>query len=177
MKKIIPLLILLFVYFSLTCNIYAKGMGIKCGYVNMMDDYNNDGYNNTWSVGAFFDMGTFIFNSLKFRPGLDYICMKDDGNVPEFDIWGIHLDWYWFFLDSSGSLDPFLGFSTALNYYNYEDSSTEEDSDAGIEGFAGIDYNLSGPLSLTFEFRFLIHDIADRNAAILKGSIGALYSF
>ena len=175
MKKFTIAIAVLFIFFMAFGDLSAGGIGIKGGYSKMMDDYSDADFDDTWCLGIFFDAGTFLFDSLRFRPGFDYLTLENDaGNFA--DVWGIHLDWYWFF-SKSGSISPFLGFGPALNYYNYDNDSTQGDSDAGIEGFGGIDFNLSGPLTLIFEMRLVFHDIADRNATILKGNVGFLYSF
>lgn len=173
MKKIIVIFLIMFFSICFLNNSYAKGMGIKLGYASMIDEYDDEGVDNTWSLGVLFDMGTFLFKSLRFRPSIDYLELENNYDV---DVYAVHTDWYWFFMQNSDPVAPFLGFGTALNYYKIEDS--DDDSDAGIEGFAGIEYDLSGnPLTLQGELRFLIHDIADRGRAILKFNISAIYDF
>ena len=180
MKKFVVLLMIAGMVILCSTSLFAAAIGGKIIYNNMMDDY-ADLYENNLSGGIFFDIGRFLFNSLRFRPGLDYVNMeyKDDrsGQGYEFECYGIHLDWYWFFLKSR-SLAPFLGFGPALNYYQYnEDQTDDNDSDAGIEGFGGIEFNLSGPLSIMLEIRLVIHDIADTGTRILKPSLGLIYYF
>lgn len=182
MKKLVLTIMVVFV----STSVFAYGIGIKGGYSKMFDDYK--GYEDTWNLGLYFDMGKFIFNSLQFRPGLDYVNLETEGyytvnrfglwehHTNEVDVWGIHLDWYWFFAGKS-QFAPFIGFGPALNYYNFDDDSTKGDSDAGIEGFLGIEFNLSGPWSLMLEARYLWHDIADRDSTIMKFNAGLMYYF
>ncbi|MGB4269439.1 MAG: hypothetical protein WBK20_09685, partial [Spirochaetota bacterium] len=93
------------------------------------------------------------------------------------DVYGIHLDWYWFFMGKK-QFSPFLGFGPALNYYSFDDDRTnDDDSDAGIEGFAGVDFDISGPWKLMVELRYLWHDFADRDTTIVKLNVGLLYYF
>lgn len=175
MKKFMNIIVLIgFLILSIS-SVYAKEIGIKGGYAFMRDDYSRADYDDTWTGGIYFDLGSFIFNSLNFRPSLDYIEMKRDDHET-FDVWGIHIDWYWFFMKGS-SIIPFIGFGTSLNYYNYDDDSTEGDSDAGLEGFGGAEIAVSGPLSLFFEIRFVFHDIADRDRTMLKAFCGLGHSF
>jgi len=172
MKKLLLVLLVVFTASS----VFAAGIGIKGGYAKMYDDY-ADLFDDTWNFGIVFDMGTFLFKNLQFRPGLDYLSLEyEDKNSKFADVYGIHLDWYWFFLGKK-QFSPFLGFGPALNYYNYKDDSSEGDSDAGLEGFAGIDFDLAGPWKLTLELRYLWHDIADRNSTIVKLNAGILYYF
>jgi hypothetical protein len=177
MKKVLVLLAVLGLLFMAANDSFARGIGIKGGYGIMMDDYDDAEYDNQPFFGLFFDMGTFVFNSLRFKPGVDYISMKSDIG-PDFDVWGIHLDWYWYFLGSS-TIKPFIGFGPALNYYDIDDDSStdDEDSDAGIEGFGGLEIDVSGPLAVIIEARYLWHDIADRQTTIVKLGLGIQYSF
>ena len=49
--------------------------------------------------------------------------------------------------------------------------------DAGIEGFGGFEFNITGPLSIIAEVRLVIHDIADTGTRIFKPSAGIVYYF
>ncbi len=180
MKKLTLLLLVIamMTFTAGTAFAEGKGIGIKGGWSMVLDDYDKAKYDDTWNAGGFFDMGKFLFDSLKFRPGLDYVKMKNKDNPnAEFKVWGIHLDWYWFFL-SSGKIRPFLGFGPALNYYKFHDRQTNDnDSDAGIEGFGGVEFDLTGSLALMLEARYLWHDIADRDKALMKYNLGFIFKF
>jgi opacity protein-like surface antigen len=163
-------------------DLFARAVGLKIIYNNMMGDYSDAELENNISGGLFFEVGTFGFQSLIFRPGLDFVNLE----TKDFDIatiWGFHCDWYWYFMEK-GALAPFLGFGPALNYIRYEDNHNgnggvgeDDDSDVGIEGFGGVEYAVSGQIKLMLELRFVIHDIADTDKQIFKPSIGASYSF
>jgi hypothetical protein len=46
-------------------------------------------------------MGTFMFQSLRFKPSVDYVKLEweeGDTNKEFADLWGIHFDWYWYFM-------------------------------------------------------------------------------
>ena len=176
MKKLFVVLAVLGLLFAASNDSFARGIIIKGGYAIMQDYYKDADYDNKPFFGLFFDMGSFIFNSLRFKPGLDYIAMKSDQGYGDFDVWGIHLDWYWYFLGKA-AIQPYLGFGAALNYYDFDDRQAEEDSDAGIEGFAGVQFDLSGPLALLLEARYVMHDIANRDQNMVKLGVGIQYSF
>ena len=92
-------------------------------------------------------------------------------------VYALHFDFYWFFMRKA-SFAPFIGFGPAFNYRHFdEDSSDNNDSDAGVEGFGGIEFDLTGPLTLMVELRFIIHDIADSGTRIFKPFIGIAYNF
>lgn len=172
MKKLLLLVLLVFT----TTSVFAASIGIKGGYSKMYDDY-ADTMDDTWNIGIYFDLGTFLFRTLQFRPGIDYLSLEnEDTNVEYADVYGIHLDWYWFFMGKK-SFSPFLGFGPALNYYSFEDESSEGDSDAGIEGFAGVEFDLTGPWKLLLELRYLWHDIADRDKTVVKLNAGIMHNF
>lgn len=173
MKKFFVAVLVVSVVFMFAGTSHARGIMVKGGYGIMMDDYDDADYDNRPFFGLYFDAGNFIFNNLKFKAGVDYMAMKSD-RAFDFDVWGIHLDWYWFFMGKS-QINPFLGFGPALNYYDFDNDV--EDSDAGIEGFAGVEFNLSGPLSLMLEARYLWHDIADRDTTVFKLGVGVQYNF
>lgn len=175
MKKAIIAILIAFSIFISINDASARGIGIKGGYGWMLDNYEDAKYKNEFALGMYFDMGTFIFNSLRFRPGFDYIEIQNE-TTKIADAWGIHFDWYWFFLGKT-KIAPFLGFGPALNYYSYKQSGHAKDSDAGVEGFGGFEFDLAGPLSLMLEARYLWHDIATRNDNIFKVYVGLLYSF
>ncbi len=188
MKKIITFTMIAAALFFSVNTLNAKGIGVKGGYTKMLDEYDDQNYDDTWNIGVYFDMGTFLHSTLKFMPGLDYVKLERDAIVDtgwpnpwpqqrvetiETNVWGIHIDWYWFFLQST-PVSPFIGFGPSLNYY---DQPGDNDSDAGIEGFGGIEFDPSGPLSLLFEGRFVVHDIADRDMALFKANFGICYNF
>jgi len=174
MKKILFTVLALSLLFTFTYNnATAATIGLKGGYTMPKDDYKD--YDNTPNFGIYFDMGKFIFNNLNFRPGLDYFTL--DGDKGKFgDVWGIHLDWYWFFMGKK-PIAPFLGFGPSLNYYDFDEGSTNEDSDAGVDLFLGADFKLTGPLTLMVEGRFKFLDIANRNETAMQLNLGIAYSF
>jgi hypothetical protein len=153
----------------------AKAIGLKAGYLQPKDDLKD--YDDQWAFGIYFDMGTFLINNLDFRPGLDYFTLENSDRTLA-DVWGIHFDWYWHFLDK-GSIAPFIGFGPVLNYYDYEDDNTSnEDSDAGVDLFLGLDIKIgSTPLSLMIEGRYKFLDIAARDQTAMALNIGIAYNF
>lgn len=177
MKKISLLLIALclFVGFS-SSSVFAKAIGIKGGYTSFKDDWRN--YDEDWNFGVYFDMGSFLINNLDFRPSIDVVSLEEsDKNRKDADVWGIHMDWYWHFMDK-GAIAPFIGFGPSLNYYDLGDDNTaDEDSDAGVDLFLGCDFKISGPLSLMIEGRYKFFDIAARDNTAVQGNIGLSYSF
>ncbi|HSV97540.1 MAG TPA: outer membrane beta-barrel protein [Spirochaetota bacterium] len=175
MKKLLVFLAVLGLLFAVASDSFARGIIVKGGYAIMQDDYEDAEYDDQPFFGVFFDMGTFLFDSLRFKPGLDYISMKSDLGG-DFDVWGIHLDWYWYFLGKA-AIQPYLGFGPALNIYDDDDNRSDEDSDAGLEGFVGIQFDLSGPLALMLEARYVVHDIADRGTNMAKLGVAVQYSF
>lgn len=165
MRRLIIAVVLSVVFFLTISDIYANSIGIKGGYAKMMDDYSD--FDDTLAFGLFFDVGKFLIKPMKFRPGLDYVP------ADELDVFGLHADWYWFFLNERTEFKPFIGFGPALNYINIDSERTDDqDTDVGFELFAGFDYDFSGPLSMMIELRFLIHDISDAGTRVLKANIG-----
>ncbi len=151
----------------------AKTVGIKVGYVTPKDDLKD--YDNDVLVGVYFNMGKFIFNSLNFRPSLDVFDLEIKNT--ETEVWGIHFDWYWNFIKKR-SFSPFIGFGPVLNYYNHDNSNTtSEDSDAGLDLFAGVDLTLGLPVSLLIEGRYKVLDIADRGNTAWAVNLGVGYNF
>jgi hypothetical protein len=178
MKKI-ALVVALFcaISFSAT-DVFAKAIGLKFGYAWMRDDYADAKIEDTYTIGVMGDLGTFLFDKLRFRPSFDYIELKPEHGNGSVDSYGIHLDWYWFFMDKQQMFSPFIGFGFGLNYYSYDSSyKADDDSDAGIELFAGTDMHLSGPYSLLLEARYVMQDFANRNQNMFKINLGVLYSF
>lgn len=175
MKKLSALLIVLslFVGFSST-SLYAKAIGIKAGYTMPKDDIGK--YDNDFNIGVYFDMGSFLINSLDFRPGIDtFTLTTKSGDYA--DVWGIHLDWYWHFMQK-GSIAPFIGFGPTLNYYNFKNDAIDGDSDAGVELFIGSDFKIGGtPLSLMVEGRFKVLDIAALGDKAWQINLGIAYNF
>lgn len=176
MKKLFVILAVLGLLFAASSDSFARGIIIKGGYAIMQEDYDDMEYENKPFFGLFFDMGTFLFNSLRFKPGVDYIAMESDQANVDFDVWGIHFDWYWYFLGKA-AIQPYLGFGAALNYYDGDRNDDDEDSDAGVEGFFGFEFDLSGPLALMLEARYVVHDIANRDQNMVKLGVGIQYSF
>jgi opacity protein-like surface antigen len=158
----------------------ARAIGIKGGWAMVRDDYESADFQDTFTYGLYFDMGRFIFNSLSFRPGLDYIKLEQEDNsgnvIQELIIWGIHLDWYWHFMGKS-SISPFLGFGAAMNILDDDDDQTDDDSDAGLEVFGGADIGLTGSISLLLEARYCVNDIANRGQNMLKALVGLSFKF
>jgi len=152
----------------------AKAIGLKGGYIAPQDDL--DDYDDDYIFGIYFDMGPFLFETLTFRPGLDMFTLENK-DYTLADVWGIHMDWYWHFMDK-GAIAPFLGFGPVLNYYSYDDNDADEDSDAGVDLFLGVDFKISGtPLSIMLEGRYKFLDIAARNDTAMAASIGVAYNF
>ncbi len=158
----------------------ARAFGVKGGYAWVKDDYQSANYQDTFTFGLYFDMGHFLFNSLSFRPGLDYIKLEQEdaaGNtINTLKIWGIHLDWYWHFLGRS-SIAPFIGFGAALNILDDTDDQTDDDSDSGLEVFGGFDIGLTGTISLLLEARYCFNDIANFDQNLFKVLAGLSFKF
>jgi len=178
MKKLTMLLIALCLFIGFSSgNVFAKSIGVKGGYTMPKDDLRD--YDDGINFGIYFDMGSVIFNSLVFKPGIDRFTLeKSDFDYTYADVWGIHFDWYWHFLDK-GAIAPFLGFGPVLNYYSFNDDSTDnEDSDAGVDLFFGLDFKIGGtPLSLMLEGRYKVLDIAARNQTAMQANLGIAYNF
>jgi len=176
MKKLSMLLLVLCLFVGFSSNeVFAKAIGVKGGYTMPKDDLSD--CEDTWAFGLYFDMGTFLINNLDFRPSIDTFSLKtEDFDIA--DVWGIHFDWYWHFLDK-GSIAPFIGFGPALNYYDFDDEDTaNEDSDAGVDLFLGLDVKIGGtPLTLMVEGRYKFLDIADRDDIAMQGNLGIAYNF
>lgn len=173
MKKSILSLLVVSLLFSFAYNkADAATIGIKGGYTMPADDLKR--YDDTFNLGIWFDMGKVFFDNLTFRPGLDYFELDSDGGA-DVDVWGIHLDWYWFFMGKK-KIAPFIGFGPTLNYYN-SDSNAKEDSDAGVDLFLGAEFNIAGPLSILAEGRFKLLDIASRGDSAFQVNLGVGYSF
>lgn len=178
MKKLFITLLAISLFLSIGYNnASAKAIGIKGGYLSPKDDLKD--YEDQWAFGVYFDMGTFLINSLDFRPSLDYFKLENkDNSGYDREVYGIHFDWYWHFLDK-GSIAPFIGFGPVLNYYSYDHNNTaDEDSDAGVDLFLGLDIKIgSTPLSLMVEGRYKFLDIAARNDTAMALNIGIAYNF
>lgn len=176
-KTVFFILLACFVAFTAS-ETFAAGIGLKGGYVNVREDLEDADFEDTWNFGVFFDMGTFLFRSLRFKPGFDYYQLENEDTDAEIDVYGIHLDWYWYFMDRK-AIAPFLGFGPTLNYYEYDTGQDEEeDSDAGLEGFAGVDFAITGPMWLTVEVRYAWLDIAQQNdESVVKFNVGIMYYF
>jgi hypothetical protein len=158
-------------------DVFARGIMLKGGYAMMRNDYADAEVEDTWTFGIFFDMGTFLFPSLRFMPGVDWVSIETEEQSIE-DIYGIHMDWYWFFMGER-SIAPFLGFGPSLNYLDRNSRNDEnEDSDAGVDIFLGAMMKLGGtPFDLMIEARYRFIDIADRGANILALNLGLKYNF
>lgn len=178
MKKFSTFLIILSLFAGFSSNdLFAKAVGVKVGYTMPRDDLRH--CDDDWNFGIYFDMGTFLINNLDFRPGLDMFTLDDpDRRGDSVDVWGVHFDWYWHFLDK-GDFSPFLGFGPVLNYYDFDDDDThDEDSDAGVDLFLGLDIKISGtPVSLMAEGRFKFLDIAARDETAWQTNLGVAYNF
>lgn len=183
MKKVIlGLLVLSLLLFS-TTGLHARGVGIYGGWVFMQDDYENEfifDYDDTYTIGVLLEMGSFLFNSLIFRPAFDYVnCESDNDAVRDREVYGIHLDWYWHFM-GTGSLSPFLGFGATLNYYEFEKmggGDDVEDSDAVVEVFAGFNLGLTSAITLMVQGRYAWNDIASRDENMAKVLAGVIFKF
>lgn len=177
MKKLSLFFIALCLFMGVATNdVFAKAIGIKGGYTMPKDDYKD--FDDDWNFGVYFDMGTFLINNLDFRPSVDMLSLENsDLNYKFADVWGIHFDWYWHFMDK-GTFAPFIGFGPSLNYYDYDDDDTaDEDSDAGVDLFLGCDINVSGPLAIMIEGRYKFFDIAARDETAFQANLGIAYSF
>jgi len=177
MKKLSMLLITLCLFVGVSSNdVFAKAIGIKGGYTMPQDDLKS--YDDDYNFGVYFDMGTFLINNLDFRPSVDRFTLeKSDANYKLANVWGIHFDWYWHFLDK-GSIAPFIGFGPSLNYYDFKDNSQAKDSDAGVDLFFGLDFKIGGtPLSLMVEGRYKFLDIAEKNDTVWQFNVGIGYNF
>jgi opacity protein-like surface antigen len=183
MKKLVwGMVVLSLLLFSAT-GLHARGIGVYGGWVFMQDDYEDKyvyDYDDTYTIGIIFDMGSFLFNRLIFRPALDYVnCESDNDNVMDKEIYGIHLDWYWHFM-GTGSFSPFLGFGATLNYYEYEKvhgGDDVEDSDAGAEVFAGFNLDMTSSVTLMVQARYAWNDIASRDENMAKVLAGVIFKF
>ncbi len=177
MKKLSLLLIALCLFIGFSSNeVFARAIGVKGGYTMPKDDLKD--YDDAWDFGIYFDMGTFLINNLDFRPGIDMFTLKNpDNSSHDVDVWGIHFDWYWHFLDK-GTFAPFIGFGPVLNYYDmHKDNTSDEDSDAGVDIFLGADIKINGPLTLMVEGRFKFLDIAARDQTAAQLNLGVAYNF
>ncbi len=181
MKKLIwGMVVLSLLLFSAT-GLHARGIGVYGGWVFMQDDYEDQfvyNYEDTYTIGIIFDMGSFLFNRLIFRPAFDYVsCEGEEDDHLDKEIYGIHLDWYWHFM-GTGSFSPFLGFGAALNYYEFEEEKAiDEDSDAGAEVFAGFNFSLTGNVTLMIQARYAWNDIASRDENMAKFLAGLIFKF
>lgn len=174
MKKFVVLFIVTGMLVAGSNAVYAKAIGGKIIYNKMMDDYKDAQYENNLSGGVFFEIGPSFYDSV-FRPGFDWVTLEN--NTYSYKVYSVHLDWVWFFMKGK-PLSPFIGFGPAFNYRNYDsDRSEDDDSDAGIEGIVGLEYNISGPWSLYVDLRFIQHDIADLGDRMLRASVGVVYYF
>lgn len=159
-------------------DILARAIGFKAGYATMQNDFEDAGRDDTWAFGVFFDMGKFLFDSLRFKPLVDYTPIEHENGTELVDIWSFHLDWYWYFMGSSRSqIAPFIGFGPSLNYLDDQTQPSYDDSDAGVDLFAGMQFGLSGDLALLAEIRYRFIDIAERNENILQYSLGLQVNF
>jgi len=178
MKKLSLLFIALCLFVGFSSNaVFAKAIGVKGGYTMPKDDLKD--YDDAWAFGIYFDMGTFLINNLDFRPSVDMFTLENpDNDNDAVDVWGIHFDWYWHFMDK-GSIAPFIGFGPVLNYYDFDDDDTnDEDSDAGVDLFLGLDLKIGGtPLSLMIEGRYKFLDIAARDQTAIQANLGVAYNF
>ncbi len=180
MKKILIVLLAVFMVTALASdNLFAAGIGVKGGYSWMQADF-ADAYKDRWNGGVYFDLGTFLINNMRFRPGLDYLHIDSKGSpsIHVMDLWGIHFDWCWFFMGNH-TISPFLGFGPSLNYLNLANNrNADDDSDAGVDLFAGITFGVSGtPIELMVEWRYKFIDIANLGDRIMQVNVGLMYKF
>ena len=176
MKRLTIFLMVFGMFVFCSNDVFARAIGLKINYNSMMGDYSDMKLDNNISGGLFFDMGRFGFDSMDFRPGIDFVKLKNDAGTFA-TVWGIHCDWYWFFMEK-GSLAPFIGFGPAFNYFSMNsDVAEDDDSDAGIEGFGGVEFAVNSQFKLMLELRLVFHDIANTGQQLFKPSLGASYSF
>ncbi len=175
MKKMSVILLIAGVFLFCSNGLFAEAIGLKIGYNKMLDDYSDAELEDHISGGIYFDLDTKIIGA-DFRPGIDFVNLETE-HVEIATVYAFHLDFYWFFMHQA-SFAPFIGFGPALNYVNYDNDNTDDnDSDVGIEGFGGVEFELTGPLKLMAELRLIIHDIADTGTRIFKPSVGISYTF
>ena len=184
MKKLIGGVVVVSLLLFAANGLHARGIGIYGGWIFMQDDYKDEfafDYDDTYTIGVLLEMGSFLFNSLIFRPAFDYVnCESDNVAVRDREVYGIHLDWYWHFM-GTGSFSPFLGFGATLNYYEFEKMGPgddfEEDSDAGAEVFAGFNLGLTSSITLMVQARYAWNDIASRDENMAKVLAGVIFKF
>jgi hypothetical protein len=176
MFKRITLVCMILIALVLISNpVFARGIGAKIGYGWMLDDYDSAKFKDQLCFGIYGDLGRVVFDKLDFRPSIDYIKLETS-DYKWADVWGFHFDWYWFFMGESARIRPFLGFGPAINYYNFKHGN-DDDTDAGLELFGGVEFDITGPISLMIEPRYVFHDLADLNQTIFKLYAGVLYKF
>lgn len=180
MKKFAILLMVVGLFIFCSNDVYARAIGVKINYNKMMGDYADAEFDNNVSGGVFFDMDRWGFQSMDFRPGIDFVKFETEAGEWA-TVYGIHFDWYWFF-QQKGTLAPFVGFGPALNYFIFEEHNSngvgeDDDSDAGIEGFGGVEYKINNQFTLVVELRLVLHDIANWDQQIFKPSIGISYRY
>ncbi|MCX7678942.1 MAG: outer membrane beta-barrel protein [Spirochaetes bacterium] len=175
MKKAVFLLIAgCMVVTMLASEASARSLILKGGWALMRNDFSRA--DDTWTAGVFFDMGTFLFHSLRFKPGVDFVEVESN-DFKYADIWGIHLDWYWYPMQNA-PISPFLGFGPSLNYLNFNNRSDDDDSDAGVDLFVGASFGIRGtPLTVFLEARYRFIDIAARDDNILALNLGVEINF
>ena len=183
MKKVLIAALTLGLVFTFASdNLFAGGIGIKGGYSFMQNDFDDPfKFKDTYNFGVYFEVGHLVFPSLIFRPSVDYVTLEQDVDngtgAFDADLWGIHFDWYWHFLGNT-PISPFIGFGPTLNYYDWERSENNDDSDAGVDVFAGLTMGISGtPFVLMLEARYKFVDIAESDQNIIQANVGLLYKF
>lgn len=179
-KKLIVNMLLLMTLCSSA--LFAEGIGVKGGYAFMRNDFAEAHYSDNWTAGIFFDLGSFLFKKLHFMPSFDYVRLERDDDTAtqqneysRVDLYGFHLDWYWFFFQQQ-TITPFLGFGFALNYKSLDDRTNEnDDSDSGVVLFLGAEYRVLDDINLIFEIRYAFTDISNREENILRTNAGVLF--
>lgn len=174
MKKLTVVLLVLGLFVFSTSNASARAIGVKINYNSMMGDYSDAEFENNLFGGLFFEVGKWGFESLTFRPGIDFVTLEN-----EYDKWatviGLHADWYWFFMERK-QFAPFIGFGPTFNYFLMNsDYAEDDDSDVGIEGFGGCEFEVANNIALMGELRLVFHDIANIGQQIFKISFGVVF--
>ncbi len=185
MKRLIIFLLVAGMFLFCSNDAFARAIGLKINYNYMMGDYDDMEADNNFSGGLFYEYGVFGFQSLIFKPGIDWVKIEGERNDRSFEwgtVIGLHFDWYYYFMDRS-KIAPFVGFGPAFNYILSGDDddntveNTDDDSDVGIEVFGGCEFDVASNITIIAELRFVIHDIANIDQQLFKPSVGVSYSF
>ncbi len=154
---------------------YNKGVILKAGFAMTDDSEALADYENTWIAGLFIDLGPMIMDPIRFITGLDYISIEN--GMENATIYAVHLEWRYNIFISGVPVIPFAGLGPSLNYVDWGKSSQSayDDSEVGLDVFAGAAYNLSGTQFQFFaEARYRNIDIAYRKKYMIAVNLGAM---